>query len=200
MAERHELKIDPEELYSGCVYLGSLFTAYLAECGGAEDRSIIWSGDVFVFNDLEGVDGCLVFGNGGKTFAGALRNINVYEQYARKYRVRTGETFAAAEDESVRSGLGPEALGNMTLYYVDIAAAESGSGPLVTTGFWRDPDGVFSCDCPEEFEALGGSFVTGVLTAGKNVIKEFFREEYAPQAEDLWERAEHIYEAKISCK
>jgi len=196
MAERYELSIDPEKLYRVCVYLESLFEAYMAERDTFAD-SISWENGVFVFNDLDDVDGCLVFRDGGKSFAGVLRNIGYYEENARKCRIKTETVFSRALDAEVRDDLGPEALGNMVVEYFHIAAAESGRGPLVTTAFWKDPDGVFSCDDPEEFASLGGSFVTGILLAGEEKIRSLFEEEFAPKAADFDERARAIYEAKI---
>ncbi|MBR2560014.1 MAG: hypothetical protein IKE37_06245 [Firmicutes bacterium] len=198
MAERYELSIDPEKLYRGCVYLESLFEAYMAERDAFAD-SMSWEDGVFVFSDLDGVDGCLVFRDRGKSFAGVLRNIGYYEENARKCRIKTETIFSRAIDADVRDSLGPEALSHMAVEYFHIAAAESGRGPLVTTAFWKDPDGVFSCDDPEEFARLGGAFVTDVLLAGEEKIRGLFEEEFAPEAADFDERARAIYEAKIGC-
>ena len=188
--------IDPAKLYAGCVYLESLFEAYMAERDIFAD-SMSWEKGVFVFNDLDDVDGCLVFRDGGKSFAGVLRNIGYYEQNARKCRIKTETVFSRALDADVREALGSEALSHMVVEYFHIAAAESGRGPLVTTAFWKDPDGVFSCDAPEEFASLGGSFVTGILLAGEEKIRELFEEEFAPKTADFDERARAIYEAKM---
>ena len=196
MAERYELSIDPEKLYRGCVYLESLFEAYMAERDAFAD-SMSWENGVFVFNDLDDVDGCLVFRDGGKSFAGVLRNIGYYEENARKCRIKTETVFSRALDADVREALGPEALSHMVVEYFHIAAAESGRGPLVTTAFWKDPDGVFSCDDPEEFARLGGSFVIDVLLAGEERIRGLFEEEFAPKAAHFDERSRAIYKAKI---
>lgn len=191
-----KLEIDPAELYRNAVYWQALYLSWLMEEQYPDDTSD-WFDETFVFRELLNADGCLVFREQGRRFAGTLMENDLVIEFPRRFQKKTASAFAEAGEESVRRVLGPACLEQMQVDSYFFCLRDQGKEPLVTTALWSEPEGVFSADSPEDFHAQGGAFLMDVLASGKAAVRDFLAEEVGTYPPELLVRAELLYEAKL---